>query len=56
MADAQKIASHIVLLDKGRVVAAGSIGDLRAQVGCAEATLEEVFLRLLRTDASRAVA
>lgn len=48
MADAEKIASEIVLLDAGRVIAVGSLAELREQVACPSASLEDVFLRMLR--------
>jgi len=49
MADAEKIASRIVLLDTGHVIAVGSLAELREQVDCATATLEDVFLQILRS-------
>ncbi|MBI1818134.1 MAG: ABC transporter ATP-binding protein [Deltaproteobacteria bacterium] len=49
MADAEKIASRVVLLDSGRLIAVGTLPDLRAQIACPTAPLEEVFLRILQT-------
>jgi len=54
MADAEKIATEIVLLDAGRVIAAGSLAKLREQVAGPTASLEDVFLRLLQTQISHA--
>jgi ABC-type multidrug transport system ATPase subunit len=54
MADAEKIASRIVLLDSGRLIAVGSLADLRAQIASPTAPLEEVFLRILQTKVAHA--
>jgi len=48
MADAEKIASRLLLLDAGRAVAFGTLAELRARIGDPGASLEHVFLRLLR--------
>lgn len=56
MADAEKVASRIVLLDAGQVIAAGSLADLRAQAGRPTAPLEDVFLEILRTRVSHAAS
>ncbi len=50
MAEAERIASRILLLDGGCRIAFGSLDALRAQVGQAAASLEEVFLAFLRGD------
>ena len=54
MADAEKVAARIVLLDAGHVVAVGSLAELRAHAGCPSGSLEDVFLQLLRTGATHA--
>lgn len=56
MADAEKIASRIVLLDAGQLIAVGSLAELRAQVACPTAPLEEVFLQILRTRVAHAAS
>lgn len=43
---AQAVSSRVIVIDRGRIVAAGDLGALRAQVGELEADLEAVFLRL----------
>jgi ABC-type multidrug transport system ATPase subunit len=48
MTDAEKVASRILVLDGGRVVGFGTLGELRAQVGHHQGTLEDVVLQLLR--------
>jgi ABC-type multidrug transport system ATPase subunit len=48
MTDAEKIASRILILDAGRVLALGSLDELRARADAPGAALEAVFLSLLR--------
>jgi ABC-type multidrug transport system ATPase subunit len=48
MAEAERIASRILLLDGGQRVAFGSLLDLRAQTQRPDASLEDVFVSLLR--------
>src|SRR5262249_55848122 len=48
MTDAEKIASRVLVLDAGRVVACGSLSDLRAQAHRADGSLEDVVIDLLR--------
>jgi ABC-type multidrug transport system ATPase subunit len=48
MSDAEKIASHILMLDAGRILAFGTLAELRAQADAPGAPLEAVFLALLR--------
>jgi ABC-2 type transport system ATP-binding protein len=48
MSDAEKIASRILILDQGRVMALGSMTELRAQVARPLASLEEIFLCMLQ--------
>jgi ABC-2 type transport system ATP-binding protein len=43
---AQAVSSRVIVIDRGRIVAAGDLMALRAQVGELEADLEAVFLRL----------
>src|SRR5262249_20554522 len=54
MTDAEKLASRILVLDAGRVVAFGTIEELRAQAGHCPGTLEDVVLGLLRVGERRA--
>jgi ABC-2 type transport system ATP-binding protein len=46
---AQAICDRVVILDRGRVVAAGTMGSLRERAGLAGSGLEEVFLALTGT-------
>jgi ABC-type multidrug transport system ATPase subunit len=46
LVDAERVCDRLVLLSAGRVVAEGSLPELRAQAGLAEASLEEIFLAL----------
>jgi len=48
MSDAEKIASRVLVLDAGRMVAFGPLAELRARVGRADASLEDIFIALLR--------
>jgi ABC-2 type transport system ATP-binding protein len=47
LSDAEKIADRILLLDRGRALAIGSLADLRTRVSSPDASLEEIFVRLL---------
>jgi ABC-type multidrug transport system ATPase subunit len=46
LVDAARVCDRFLLLDHGRAIAEGSLQELRARAGQAEATLEEVFLAL----------
>jgi ABC-type multidrug transport system ATPase subunit len=46
MADAERVADRLVLLNDGRTVGDGSLEELRARVSLPRASLEEVFLAL----------
>jgi ABC-type multidrug transport system ATPase subunit len=57
MSDAEALGSRIVILNRGRVVAEGSLEELRARAGVREAAgLQEVFVTLLRQEGARAPA
>ncbi len=43
---ADAICDRVVIMESGRVVGAGSTGDLKAKAGLPGSTLEEVFLKL----------
>jgi ABC-2 type transport system ATP-binding protein len=43
---AQALCRRIAIIDRGRIVATGTMEELRAQAGAAQATLEDLFLRL----------
>ncbi len=43
---AESVADRVLLLTRGRVVAAGGMADLRERVGQADANLEAIFLQL----------
>lgn len=47
MSDAEKIASRVLILDQGQVVALGALAELRARVALPGASLEQIFLHLL---------
>jgi ABC-type multidrug transport system ATPase subunit len=51
MTTAERVADRIVLLSAGRVIAQGSLDELRARAGRAGATLEEIFRALLKDEA-----
>jgi ABC-type multidrug transport system ATPase subunit len=54
MSDAEAIAGRIVLLSRGRIVAAGTLNELRQQAAvAATASLQEVFLVLLDANVRR---
>jgi ABC-type multidrug transport system ATPase subunit len=53
MPDAERIASRLLLLDNGRGIAFGSLAELRAQVEHPDASLEDIFLALLRRGGGR---
>jgi ABC-2 type transport system ATP-binding protein len=46
LADAPRVCDRLALLDGGRVVAEGSLDELRAAARLPDATMEEVFLAL----------
>jgi ABC-2 type transport system ATP-binding protein len=48
MSIAERIADRIVMLAAGRVVAHGTLDELRERAGRTDASLEEVFRRILR--------
>jgi ABC-2 type transport system ATP-binding protein len=47
MSDAEKLASRVLILDDGKLLALGTLDELRARAGAA--SLEEIFLTLLRS-------
>jgi ABC-2 type transport system ATP-binding protein len=51
MSDAEKIASRVLILHEGHVLASGTLEELRARAGAPGASLEALFLALLRSDA-----
>jgi len=50
---AQALCHRITIIDRGRLVATGTVDELRAQTGSAQATLEDLFLRLTAGPESR---
>ena len=50
---AQALCRRITIIDRGRLVATGTVDELRAQTGSAQATLEDLFLRLTAGPESR---
>ncbi len=55
LAIAEELADTIGIIDRGRMLAVGSMADLRAQAQ-ADGSLEELFLKLTGGDAIRAVS
>lgn len=54
MSDAEALGARLVLLNRGRVVAAGSLAELRARASLGdEASLHDVFVALLREEVAR---
>lgn len=49
LSDAEKIADRVLILDTGRVLACGTLDELRARLDRPHASLEELFLGLLQT-------
>ena len=45
---AESLCDRLAVIDRGRVVASGTIEDLRQQARAASAGLEEIFLRITR--------
>jgi ABC-2 type transport system ATP-binding protein len=52
---AQEICDRAVIIHKGKIIAAGDLGSLRAQAGLAGAALEDVFLALTDTENAESV-
>jgi len=50
---AQALCRRVAIIDRGRIVATGSIDDLRAQTGSEGANLEDLFLKLTAGPESR---
>ena len=50
---AQALCRRITIIDRGRIVATGTMDELRAKAGAAHATLEDLFLRLTAGPESR---
>jgi ABC-2 type transport system ATP-binding protein len=46
LSDAERICDRLLLLSSGRLIAIGTLDQLRAQADLPEASLEEIFLRL----------
>ena len=51
---AERMAERIGIIDKGRLIAEGTLDDLRHQAGRAGSTLEDVFLDLVAKQSSAA--
>jgi ABC-2 type transport system ATP-binding protein len=51
---AERMAERIGIIDKGRLIAEGTLDELRRQAGRAGSTLEDVFLDLVATQSSAA--
>jgi ABC-2 type transport system ATP-binding protein len=51
---AERMAERIGIIDKGRLIAEGTLDELRRQAGRAGSTLEDVFLDLVAKQSSAA--
>ena len=49
IADVEAISDRVLIIHQGRLLGAGSIGELSAAAGKPEASLEEIFAHLVRT-------
>lgn len=56
MSIAERVADRVVILAGGRVLAQGTLGELRRHVGSPSASLEDVFRALLRKPADHVAA
>jgi ABC-2 type transport system ATP-binding protein len=52
---ADAICDRIVIMYNGRILADGTVGELRSKAGAASSTLEEVFLKLTGTSDTREI-
>lgn len=52
---AQALCRRIAIIDRGHIVAIGTMDELRAKAGSAQATLEDLFLRLTAGPESKAL-
>jgi ABC-2 type transport system ATP-binding protein len=50
---AERLSERISIIQRGRIVAAGTLEELRAHAGNSGATLEDVFLNLTNTDTAQ---
>ena len=53
MSDAEKIADRLLLLCAGRIVASGTLDELRQTTGLSGGTLEQLFLAQLQAEQTR---
>jgi ABC-2 type transport system ATP-binding protein len=51
---AERMAERIGVIDKGRLIAEGTLEELRQQAGRAGSSLEDIFLELVETESSAA--
>jgi ABC-type multidrug transport system ATPase subunit len=50
LSDAEKLDGRVLILDGGRLVASGTLPELRERAGLAQGSLEQVFLSLVERD------
>jgi ABC-2 type transport system ATP-binding protein len=50
---AEALCARVAIIDRGRIVATGTMADLRAQAGSEQASLEDLFLKLTAGPESR---
>lgn len=53
---AERMAERIGVISNGRLIAEGTLAELRARIGRGNTSLEEIFLDLVETDAQGAAA
>ena len=53
---AELVADRLLILADGRAIACGTLDELRARVAAPQASLDDVFLRLLDEDGARALS
>jgi ABC-2 type transport system ATP-binding protein len=51
---AERMADRIGVIASGRLIAEGTLGELRARIGQGDAPLEELFLAIVAEDAAAA--
>jgi ABC-2 type transport system ATP-binding protein len=51
---AERMADRIGVISQGRLVAEGTLGELRARIGKGDSTLEDMFLSIVQTDSETA--
>ena len=50
----ERLCDEVAIIDRGRILAQGTLDEIRAQRNAAGASLEDVFLKLVSADVQRA--